>query len=157
LAPLLLLVVLVLARALLALAEARPWPAAALLLVLGLSVPFEVMRSYHEPIIDRNIFVRRQLTLVESRVPPEEWVAALQTGTLGYFRDRVLNLDGKVNPQALRRRHDIWRYLDEQGVRWLCDWPELFRPFFGSRPEEQGWELQARSGKFALYHRRAEK
>jgi hypothetical protein len=157
LAPLLLLVVLALARAWLALAEARPWPAAALFLILGVSVPFEVMRSYHEPIIERNIFVRRQLTLVESRVPPEEWVAALQTGTLGYFRDRVLNLDGKVNPQALRRRHDIWRYLDEQGVRWLCDWPELFYPFFGSRPEEQGWELQARSGKFALYHRRAEK
>jgi hypothetical protein len=154
LAPLLLLVVLVLARALLALAEVRPRPAAALLLVVGVSVPFEVMRSYHEPIIERNIFVRRQLTLVESRVPPEEWVAALQTGTLGYFRDRVLNLDGKVNPQALGRRRDIWRYLDEQGVHWLCDWPELFRPFFGSRPEEQGWELQERSGKFALYHRR---
>ena len=157
LAPLLLLVALVLARALLALAEARPWPAAALVLVLGASVPFEVMRSYREPIIERNIFVRRQLTLVESRVPPEEWVAALQTGTLGYFRDRVLNLDGKVNPQALRRRHDIWRYLDEQGVRWLCDWPEIFRPFFGSRPEEHGWELLERSGKFALYRRRPEK
>jgi hypothetical protein len=156
LAPLLLLVVLLLARALLALAGARPWSAAAVLLVLGASVPFEVLRSYREPIIERNIFVRRQLTLVESRVPPEEWVAALQTGTLGYFRDRVLNLDGKVNPEALRRRHDIWRYLDEQGVRWLCDWPELFRPFFGSRPEEHGWELQERSGKFALYHRRVE-
>jgi hypothetical protein len=157
LAPLLLLVVLALARALFALAEAWPGRAVALLLLLGLSVPFEVVRSYREPIIERNIFVRRQLTLVESRVPPEEWVAALQTGTLGYFRDRVLNLDGKVNPQALRRRHDIWRYLDEQGVRWLCDWPELFRPFFGSRPEDQGWELRERSGKFALYERRTEK
>jgi hypothetical protein len=157
LAPLLLLVALGLARAFLALAVVRPRVTAVLLLLLlGASVPYEVVRSYREPIIERNIFVRRQLALVESRVPPEDWVAALQTGTLGYFRDRVLNLDGKVNPEALRRRHDIWRYLDEKGVRWICDWPEIFRPFFGARPEERGWELVEHSGKFALYRRRTQ-
>jgi hypothetical protein len=155
LAPLLLLVVLAVARALVALAGARPAATTALLLLLGLSVPYEVVRSYREPIIERNIFVRRQLTLVERWVPPNEWVAALQTGTLGYFRDRVLNLDGKVNPEALHRRRDIWRYLDEQGIRWICDWPEIFLPFFGGRPEDQGWEAVERSGKFVLYRRRA--
>jgi hypothetical protein len=29
------------------------------------------------------------------------WVAAVQTGTLGFFHERTVNLDGKVNPQAL--------------------------------------------------------
>lgn len=153
LAPLLLLVVLVLARGLLALGPRRPRLALALALVFGASVPVECVRSHFEPIVERNIFARRQWALVEARVPPEDWVAALQTGTLGYLRDRVLNLDGKVNPEALRRRGDIWRYLDERGIRWLCDWPEIFRPFFGSRPEENGWVLVERSGKFGLFRR----
>lgn len=154
LAPLLLLVCLLLARALLELGRHRPRLAACLALAWGLTVPIECVRAHFVSIGGRNIFVIRQVSMVEARVPSGAWVAALQTGTLGYFRDRVLNLDGKVNPEALRRRDDIWRYLDERGVGWLCDWPEIFRPFFGSRPEANGWELVEHSGKFALFRRR---
>jgi hypothetical protein len=154
LSPLLLLVSLLLARGLLELGRRRPGLAAALVVAWGVAVPLESVRAHFVPIVERNIFVIRQVPLVEARVPPGAWVAALQTGTLGYFRDRVLNLDGKVNPEALERRGDVWRYLDERGIGWLCDWPEIFRPFFGSRPEQNGWELVERSGKFALFKRR---
>lgn len=38
---------------------------------------------------------------VQENVPDELWVGAVQTGTLGFFHDRTINLDGKVNPEAL--------------------------------------------------------
>src|SRR5262249_16444442 len=41
---------------------------------------------------------------VERNVPDDVWVGAVQTGTLGFFHDRTLNLDGKVNPDALKAR-----------------------------------------------------
>jgi len=50
---------------------------------------------------------------VEANVAPEEWVGAIQSGTLGFFHDRTLNLDGKVNPHALaaRRRCEFLRAI----------------------------------------------
>ena len=33
---------------------------------------------------------------VEQNVPDDTWVAAVQSGTLGYYHDRTINLDGKV-------------------------------------------------------------
>jgi hypothetical protein len=155
LSPLLLLGTLVLARLLLA-ASSR-WPAVVVLLVgvLGWSVPYDVLESHRAPIEKGNIMYTDQLPLVEQHVPPQECVAALQSGTLGYFRDCVVNLDGKVNPAALAHRGDIWRYLDDRGVRWLCDWPLLFREYFGSRPDLQGWEAVETRNKFVLYRRRS--
>ena len=52
-----------------------------------------------------------QLPLVREGVPDGEVVAAGQSGTLGYFRDNVLNLDGKVNPEALQYRGRMREYL----------------------------------------------
>ncbi len=41
-------------------------------------------------------------TWIDRNVAAEQWVGAMQSGTIGYFHDRTVNLDGKVNPQALR-------------------------------------------------------
>lgn len=38
---------------------------------------------------------------VARNIADTTWVAAVQTGTLGFFHDRTVNLDGKVNPEAL--------------------------------------------------------
>jgi hypothetical protein len=38
----------------------------------------------------------------ERNVAESQWMAAVQTGTLGFFHDRTVNLDGKVNPDALK-------------------------------------------------------
>ena len=52
------------------------------------------------------------------------WVAAIQSGTLGFFHDCTVNIDGKVNPDALRARTkpELIRYLDGTPVTYLVDW-----------------------------------
>lgn len=61
---------------------------------------------------------------VEAHVAPEVWVGAVQTGTLGFFHDRTVNLDGKVNPVALahRRVDTIPRYVVDSDIDFLVDW-----------------------------------
>lgn len=154
LSPFLLIGTLALAWVLIVLAERAPVAALLIVVVTGWSVPWDALASYRGPVEKGNIMFTNQLPMVEARVPKEECVAALQSGTLGYFRDCVVNLDGKVNPAVLTRRGDIWRYLDERRVRWLCDWPQLFRSYFGSRPERNGWETVETWNKFVLYHRK---
>ena len=154
LSPLLLISTLVLSRALVTVATRHPWPALAAVLVLARPVPYDTLVAFTRPVEKGNIMFTDQLPLVLSRVPEGECVGALQSGTLGYFRECVVNLDGKINGEALRRRRDIWAYLDERGVRWLCDWPSLFRFYFGGRPEDNGWEPLETRNKFVLYRRR---
>ena len=81
-------------------------------------------------------------------------VAAGQTGTLGYFRDHVVNVDGKVNAEALRYQDNMVAYLDREGIRWFCDLPDYTARYLGVHPEEHGWHLAARSELFLLYQRR---
>jgi hypothetical protein len=62
---------------------------------------------------------------VEENVPDEAWVAAVQTGTLGYWHDRTVNLDGKVNPEALEARRTeghVLRYVTESDIDYVADW-----------------------------------
>jgi hypothetical protein len=94
-----------------------------------------------------------QLPLVREYVPEGEAVGAGQSGTLGYFRDKVLNLDGKVNPEALRYQGRIREYLQERQVRWFCDWPEYADAYLGEEPEQRGWRLVGEGGGFELWHR----
>ena len=69
----------------------------------------------HSQVVD---WVSRNLT-------PETWVGAPQSGTLGYFHDRTINLDGKVNPLALRARRDnrLFHYVvDDTQIQYIVDW-----------------------------------
>lgn len=61
---------------------------------------------------------------VKANVPETTWVAATQTGTLGYYHDRTINLDGKVDPNALAARTEdrIPQYLIEKNVEYIADW-----------------------------------
>ena len=62
---------------------------------------------------------------VQDNVPDEAWVAAVQTGTLGYWHDRTINLDGKVNPVALEARRtegNVLRYVTESDIDYVADW-----------------------------------
>jgi hypothetical protein len=61
---------------------------------------------------------------VEANVPEETWVAAIQTGTLGYFHDRTYNLDGKVSPAALEAKLEgkTFRYIVDRPIEYLVDW-----------------------------------
>ncbi len=62
---------------------------------------------------------------VEDHVPDTVYIGAIQTGTLGYWHDRTINLDGKVNPEALRARIDRGHVLDyviDGPIEYLADW-----------------------------------
>ncbi|MEN9849369.1 MAG: hypothetical protein RL368_2109 [Pseudomonadota bacterium] len=61
---------------------------------------------------------------VDRHVPTSDWVGAIQSGTLGYFHDRTINLDGKVNPEALaaRRREQVGYYVVSKSINYLADW-----------------------------------
>ncbi|MEM6973143.1 MAG: hypothetical protein AAF577_10090 [Pseudomonadota bacterium] len=62
---------------------------------------------------------------VDDNLPDETWVAAVQTGTLGYWHDRTINLDGKVNPAALiarRERGNVLGYLVASEIDYIADW-----------------------------------
>lgn len=100
-----------------------------------------------------NEMVVDQVALVQRYVSPEDLVASGQTGTLGFMRERVVNIDGKVNHEALKRREYIPEYLAERNVRWFCDEPELIDRFLGRDWQEHGWRFIGQKGNFVLLHR----
>lgn len=61
---------------------------------------------------------------VDRNVADDTWVGAIQTGTLGFFHDRTINLDGKVNPEALDAvlASRIPSYVVEKDIVVLADW-----------------------------------
>jgi hypothetical protein len=64
---------------------------------------------------------------IEENVDDTTWVGAVQTGTVGFFHDRSINLDGKVNPaaHAATRVGRIPEYILEQPIQILADWAEI--------------------------------
>lgn len=84
------------------------------LLLLRLAIPGEKEQG-HFQVVD----------WVRTNLPDETWVGAVQTGTLGYWHDRTINLDGKVNPAALRalmEDGDVLDYVIESEIEYLADW-----------------------------------
>jgi hypothetical protein len=61
---------------------------------------------------------------VEKNVPTNVWVGAWQSGTVGYFHDRTINLDGKTNPEALaaRKKHQTPEYMIQKNIQYFLDW-----------------------------------
>ncbi len=98
-----------------------------------------------------NAVFHDQVALVRDHVPAGERVAAGQTGTLGFFRDRVVNLDGKVNRAALAWQAHMWDYLAQERVVWFCDWQDYAERYLGPDPGAHGWRLVATRADFRLY------
>lgn len=62
---------------------------------------------------------------VDQHVAEDEWVGAIQTGTLGFFHDRTINLDGKVNIaayEALVAGREGEYVVQDTEIRYLADW-----------------------------------
>ncbi len=70
-----------------------------------------------------NLNVTEQLAWIDDHVSPSCTVGAFETGTLLYFRPRSVNLDGKVDHDALEARLDGRSpdYVDERGVDVMVD------------------------------------
>jgi hypothetical protein len=75
-------------------------------------------------------------------------MAAFESGTLGYFREDVVNLDGKVNSAALRARRAgaTHRYLLRADVDVMVD---IATP----APARLGWPQVAELGRFKVWVR----
>jgi hypothetical protein len=66
---------------------------------------------------------------IRSNLTEEDWVGAIQSGTIGFFHARTINLDGKVNPLALQARIQgrFPGYVIRSPIQWLVDWPPILR------------------------------
>ncbi len=92
-------------------------PALVVVVVIGLH-----LRAYDKGKAHMHFQVVRW---VDEHVPDTTWVGAIQTGTLGYFHDRTINLDGKVNPlayNALVESRIADYVVDETQIVYLADW-----------------------------------
>ncbi|MCG3133596.1 MAG: hypothetical protein HMLKMBBP_00795 [Planctomycetes bacterium] len=99
-----------------------------------------------------NVMLTEQTALVRKHVPPGEGVAAFQSGTLGYFVDRVVNLDGKLNADLATKGSDFRAHLRERGIRWFCDDATLCRLIRREVPGET-WSRVDALGQFELWRR----
>ena len=124
-APLLVVWIPVLAIFLASQSMPRRFPMA---IVLFLLVIFcvEDFRSLHTGRIASNHiisagYVRKQY--------PQARVGAFQSGAFGFFDFNVVNLDGKMNDDALRadQVHQLDAYLDRSKINVLIDWESLMR------------------------------
>jgi hypothetical protein len=127
----------------------RAW--AALTAVIGLLGVAACLGLWTTAVYPGNPMFTDQLALVEATVPPGHVVAAKQTGTLGFFRERVINLDGKVNPQAIEYRDNLPALLERNEVNWLCDYPVFIQQVLGDT--STSWTQVAQRGDFACARR----
>jgi hypothetical protein len=128
-------------------------PLSPFLMMAGLGLPMALLRRWH--VAGRvvlglvfastlfragmfNEFNRRQSAMhphfgvcywVGNTLDPDTWVGALQTGTLGFFHDKTINLDGKVNPVALEHQlaGTLPAYVLATGITLFVDWPESLK------------------------------
>lgn len=104
-------------------------PIAAKLMVATLSVMAAAFAAndYHKGKMHMH---KQVVEWTQKHLGAEVWAGAPQTGTLGYFHDRTINLDGKVNPQALRRLMEdghILHYVLASPVEYVVDWVGMAR------------------------------
>jgi hypothetical protein len=102
---------------------------------------------------------------VEENVAEEVWMGAVQTGTLGFFHDRTVNLDGKVNPNALaaKLQQKIPEYVatqtfDDRGgkIDYIADWSSI-ASWMQHPPIAQNFELivEDRKANLAVLRRKS--
>lgn len=95
-------------------ARALPWVALVPVVALNGRTYYQGTKHQHFQVVE----------WVQRHVPEDVWVGAIQTGTLGFFHDRTLNLDGKVNPNALRAQLErrLPQYAVESDIQFIIDW-----------------------------------
>lgn len=103
----------------------RRSPVAIALLLLAIFCA-EDFRSLHTGRIASNHIISAGYV---RQVYPRARVGAFQSGAFGFFDPNVVNLDGKMNDDALRadKDHALDAYLDRSGVDVLIDWEPLIR------------------------------
>ncbi len=96
-------------------------------------------------------YYSNQLSLINKYVPPEDLVGAGQSGTIGFMRANVVNLDGKVNQSALEHQDNIRLYLLSRHIEWLCDQSDYVTRYLSDDPTKFGWTEVAQQNGFELW------
>lgn len=70
-------------------------------------------------------------------------IGAFQTGALGYYVDNVINLDGKMNDNALDsyKSKSLEKYIDSIKIEVLIDWKEIFIEMLDRQYLEENWRI----------------
>lgn len=74
---------------------------------------------------------------IAARTEPGARIGVFNSGAIGYFSDRhIVNLDGKVNPQALAalRAGAICDYIEAEGLEYVIDHEWILRHFLLDGP-----------------------
>lgn len=107
---------------------------AALLLAGGLNV-----RTYNKGGKHQHFQV---VEWVKKNTTEETYVGAIQTGTLGFFHDRTINLDGKVNIKAYEALKEarLAEYVAASRIEVLADWAGI-ADWYEMGPIQQHFDL----------------
>ena len=150
-APLTIITIVISSLAVVKLFRRQKWLAFSLIVAVSVPLVLTIAHLHQETTFEE--WHRDQLSLVRQHVPQHEVVAAFQTGTLGFFRERVVNLDGKVNPIALEYQGKYEDLLRKQNIQWVCDWKWLVKEgIIPSNSTTNAWEFIDARGDFVLYH-----
>lgn len=92
---------------------------------------------------------------VRDNVTPDTWVAASQSGTLGYFHDRTINTDGKVNSELFFvTPGQVGSYLAGRNVEYFLEWEESY--VFQDSSFKELYEFECDCGLCQVWRRRAD-
>lgn len=120
-----------------------------LLLVLQI-IHLHLVHSY----MGKSGYYYEAVELVRRHVPTGATVGAEQSGTLGYFRDNVVNLDGKVNQDVLAYPgfpQTLPQYLADNKIDWYVDWAVM--PLTPKLLEKGEWVKVDQIGRTVLLRR----
>jgi 4-amino-4-deoxy-L-arabinose transferase-like glycosyltransferase len=100
-----------------------------------------------------NLNHTEQLAWIRRHVAPQCTVGGFEAGTLVYFRDNVVNLDGKVDHDALQARMDgrTPEYVDERGIDLIVDIES--GPIRALRGHREQWRLVEDMGRYEAWVR----
>jgi hypothetical protein len=125
------------------LAKYRPIARTMCILALGVYVSAVGFLSYSRAFRSKPVYHFYDAALwVEQNTEEDEIIGVFQAGAIGYFSNRtVINLDGKVNREALEalRERDLASYLQEEGIDVLVDISKVLDIFLS--PENGGSKI----------------
>lgn len=79
---------------------------------------------------------------VSDHLPKEARVGAFQSGVVGFYNANVINLDGKVNVDALAamRAKRVEEYLDRERIDYVIDWEGVIEGLMPRAMASGNWE-----------------
>jgi hypothetical protein len=86
---------------------------------------------------------------IEARTPPDTRIGIFNSGAIGYFSDRrVVNLDGKVNPAALKalRQNRMRDYVSAAEIDYVVDHHWILERFLQNSSAAVTWPTVASDG-----------